>query len=211
MLVVMRVLPVIAGLLVVASLCPGAGARRQPVRAVPEVIGQRYCPEDGEVFGVLFQLRITYTNQTRHTLILDKEIGKSWYQIGAARNLEDLKAAKYEYAPNIDWEITDEAHLPKTASPAEPGTDFVILAPGESYQSEINILVFAQYESPKKVSGTLSAGSHVLRIDLDSFVHLGAPARLEKSWKRGRIVTGRVVTEPVTIQVPANPKVEAAC
>ena len=47
----------------------------QPLRAVPEVIGMRYCYGDAEVFSVWLKLRVKYVNRTDKTVILSRELG----------------------------------------------------------------------------------------------------------------------------------------
>src|SRR5690349_6838866 len=94
------VLSVTIGMLSVSGVAnPSTGD--QPIRATPELISQRYCYGDAEVFSIWLKLRVRYTNRTDKILILDKEIGKAWNGVTVARNVEDLAAGKYEYNPNI--------------------------------------------------------------------------------------------------------------
>jgi hypothetical protein len=211
MLAPVRFLSSISGFFAVASLCLATTAHEPPVKAVPELISQRYCSGDAEVFSVWLRLRMTYTNQTDETLILDKEIGKVWYGVKVARTLEDLNAGKYEYNPNIDWFFTDQDKLPKNPSLAAPGTAFAILSPGQSFESEIDTSAVAQYESAKNVAATMRSGTHVFQMELSAWNHAGLPSEFEKSWKKGRIVTGSIKTEPIAIGVPANLNVENVC
>src|SRR4029077_17302671 len=102
----------------------------QPLGAVPEVVGTRYCYGDAEVFSVWLKLRVKYVNRTDKTLILGREIGKAWYSEKVARNLEDLAAGKYEHNPNIDWFFTDKDKLPHKPKTDSPSPDFVVLSPG---------------------------------------------------------------------------------
>src|SRR5215467_6985272 len=78
-------------------------AQDQPLSAVPELVGTRYCYGDAEVFSVLLKLRVKYTNRGQRAVILEKEIGKAWYSVKVSRTLEDLHVGNYEYNPNIDW------------------------------------------------------------------------------------------------------------
>lgn len=209
----MRFLATISSLLALASFCAVATARsdEQPLKAVAELISQRYCSGDAEVFSVWLRLRVTYTNQTDKVLILDKEIGKAWYGVRVARSVEDLNAGKYEYNPNIDWFFTDKDSLPKNPSLISAGTDFAILAPGQSFESRIDTSVAVQYESEKAVVGTIRPGTHVLEMQLSAWNRAGLPSEFEKSWKKGRIVTGLIKTEPIELRVPTNPTVEEVC
>jgi hypothetical protein len=187
-------------------------AQDQPLKAVPEVIGTRYCYGDAEVFSVSLELRVKYVNRSERTVILDKEIGKAWYGEKVARTLEDLHAGKYEYNPNIDWFFSDKDKLPNKPNAESPGPDFVILSSGQTFESEINTGVVAQYDNPKDVVGSIRPGVHVFQMELSAWNHPGEASEFAKSWSKfGDLVTGLVKTEPLEIRIPSNPKVERNC
>ena len=189
-----------------------ATANDQPLKATLEVIGTRYCYGDVEVFPIWLKLRVKYVNRTEKTVILDKEIGKAWYGVKVARNLESLAAGRYEYNPNLDWVFTDSDKLPAAPSFDSLGPDFAILTPGQMFVSEINTNVVAQYENSKHFAGAIRSGVHVFQMELNAWNHGGDGADFEKSWlKVGKLVRGVVSTEPLEIQVPADPKVEKNC
>lgn len=184
----------------------------QPLGAVPEVAGTRYCYGDAEVFSVWLKLRVKYVNRTDKTLILDREIGKAWYSEKVARNLEDLAAAKYEYNPNIDWFNTDKDKLPHKPKTDSPSPDFVVLPPGQTFESEINASVVVQYENPKNFVGSIRPGIHVFQMELSAWNHPGEASEYAKSWRKfGQLVMGVVKTEPLEIRIPSNPNVEEKC
>jgi len=184
----------------------------QPLGAVPEVVGTRYCYGDAEVFSVWLKLRVKYVNRTDKTLSLDREIGKAWYSEKVARNLEDLAAGKYEHNPNIDWFFTDKDKLPHKPKTDSPSPDFVVLSPGQTFESEINASVVVQYENPKNFVGSIRPGIHVFQMELSAWNHPGEPSEYAKSWRKfGQLVTGVVKTEPLEIRIPSNPNVEEKC
>jgi hypothetical protein len=204
-----------AAVLLLVSAMPMLGALGVPesakddqsIKAIPEPVGTRYCYGDADVYVVWLKLRVKYVNQTHKTLILDKEIGKAWYGQKVARNLDDLAAGKYEYNPNIDWFLTDKHKLPHKPNLNSPCSDFVVLAPGETFVSEINADVVAQYENPKDFVGSIRPGVHVLQLELSSWNHPGESAVFVGSWRKfGELVTGVVKTEPLEILIPSIPK-----
>jgi hypothetical protein len=210
-LTVLGLVLVAASLLAIPSVASQATSD-QPLRAIPELIGQRYCYGDAELFSVWLRLRMRYINRTDKTLILDKEIGKAWYGVTVARSAEDLAAGKYEYHPNIDWLSSDKDKQPSKPNPISPGRDFVILAPGQTFESEIDSGVMAQYESPKEFAGSIRSGVHVLQMELSSWNHPGVASEFEKGWQKiGQLVTEVIKTEPLEIRVPSDPKVEKDC
>ena len=197
-------------LMAVATRLPAT--QEQPLKAVPELIGTRYCYGDAEVFSVWLKLRVKYVNQSERTVILDKEIGKAWYGIRVARTLEDLSAGKYEYNPNIDWFFSDKDKLPDKPNAEAPSADFVILSPGQTFKGEINTGVIAQYENLKDFAGSIRPGVHVFQMELSTWNHPGEASEFAKSWQKfGDLVTGVIKTEPLEIRIPSNPKVERNC
>jgi hypothetical protein len=210
-----RFLASTSGLLSVISILYAtatASTDDQPLTAVPALVSQRYCAGDAETFSVWLRMRMTYSNRTDRTVILDKEIGKAWYGVIVARNLEDLNSGKYEYNPNIDWFFADKDQLPKKPSLAAPGPDFAILPPGKTFESEVDPSVVTQYENAKDVAGAIRSGTHIFQMQLSAWNRPGLPSEYEKSWaQKGQIVTGLIKTEPIEIRVPPNPKVENEC
>ena len=205
-------------LLILLAMTPLLAAPSVPTRddpplgAVPEVAGTRYCYGDAEVFSVWLKLRVKYVNRTDKTLILDREIGKAWYSEKVARNLEDLAAAKYEYNPNIDWFFTDKDKLPHKPKTDSPSPDFVVLPPGQTFESEINASVVVQYENPKNFVGSIRPGIHVFQMELSAWNRPGEASEYAKSWRKfGQLVMGVVKTEPLEIRIPSNPNVEEKC
>jgi hypothetical protein len=191
---------------------PQSAQDDQFIKAIPELVGTRYCYGDTEVYSVWLKLRMKYVNRTHKTLILDKEIGKAWYGEKVARNLDELAAGKYEYNPNIDWFFSDKDKLPDKPKSDSPSSDFVVLAPGETFVTEINTGVVAQYENPKNFSGSIRSGVHVLQLELSAWNHPGEASAFAESWRKfGELVTGVIKTEPLEIRIPSDPKVEKKC
>jgi hypothetical protein len=184
----------------------------QPLKAIPELVTQRYCSGDAEVFSVWLHLRMKYQNRTGASIILDKQIGKAWYRVIVARNTNDLLNGRYEYHPIIDWFFTDKDPQPVKPNPNSPGSDFAILQPGQTFESQIDTGVIAQYENPKNFPGSIRSGVHVLQLELSSWNHPGEASEFAKSWGDvGQLVSGVIKTEPLDIRIPLNPKVEMDC
>lgn len=184
----------------------------QPVSAIPALVSIRYCDGDTQVYSVWLNLRVKFVNRTNKTLILDKEIGKAWYGEKIARSVEDLAAGRYEYNPNIDWVFSKKDDLPAVPSADAPGSDFALLVPGHTFNSEVNITVFAQYENPKSFAGSIRPGVHVLQLELSAWDHPGKASVYANSWRKlGELVTGVIKTEPLEIRIPSNPEVERGC
>jgi hypothetical protein len=206
--------------LLVVSTMPTLKALRVPqpkngeqsVTAIPKLIDTKYCYGDAEVYSVWLRLRMKYVNRTKKNLILDKQIGKAWYSVKVARNLDALAAGKYEYDPNTDWFVSDKELLPDKPNGDSPSPDFVVLAPGETFVSEVNAAVVAQYKNPKDFPGSIRSGVHVLQLELSARNHPGEASAFAEPWRKfGELVTGVIKTEPIEIRIPSDTKIEKEC
>jgi hypothetical protein len=206
------VLPLIVILMLLTAADGIATKEDQPLKAMPMLVATRYCYGDSEVFSVWLELRVKYLNATNKTLILDREIGKASYGEKVARSLEDLAAGRYEYTPNKDWFFTDKDKSPQRPRTDSPGPDFVVLAPGDTFEGGMNAAVVAQYENPKNFAGSIRPGVHIFQVELSAWNHSGEASVFAKSWRNfGELVTGTIKTEPLEIQIPPNPNVERKC
>jgi hypothetical protein len=199
-----------------AALCSALAQSRKPpsqsVAAILQLLSQQYCYADAETYSVLFHLRVHYINKTSETLILDKAIGDAFFGEMVARSVDDLANGDYEYNPNNDF---FPVHRDKFAGPPKsksPGADFAILHTGQTFEKEGTFAVVAQYDGPKRIPGLINSGTHVLRLDLSAWPHVGKASEYERAWRQsGELVTGVIDTEPLEIYVPSNPPVEKEC
>jgi hypothetical protein len=191
---------------------PALPSNDQPLDAIPELVGTRYCYGDAEVYSVWLKLRVRYINRTDKTLILDKEIGEAWYGVKVARSLIDLATGKYEYNPNIDWLVPDNDKLHDKPNTDSPGPNFAVLTPGQAFENEVSTAVVVQYDNPRDFAGSVRPGVHVFQMELSAWLHPEEASAFAKSWRKfGELVTGVIKTEPLEIRLPSDPKVEEKC
>ena len=189
-----------------------ASVDNQPLKALPEIVGQQYCSDYADVVSVGIKLRVRYENRSTETLILDKWIGRAWYRDGVARDLSDLADGKYEYHPIPSWVFTDGDKLPLKPNPNSPGRDFAILKPGQAFESDVNSGVIAVYENPNNLPNLVGPGVHVLQVELSAWDHPGEASSFAKSWQKfGRLIAGMIKTEPVEITIPSNLNLAKLC
>jgi hypothetical protein len=178
--------------------------------AIPELISQKYCPGDADLFSVNFKLRVKYENHTDKALILDKQIGKNYDRVILGKSKEDLAAGNYEYDLILDKFGEDLSSIKPSKKLLR--SDFIILSPGQIFESEIGTSVTVQYENTHGVKGAIRSGIHFLQIEFSGWNHPGDASEFEKSWRKyGHLVTKIIDTEPIEIRVPPNPKVEEKC
>jgi len=191
-------------------LAQNAGSKRQQLTATPELIGQKYCSGDNEIFSVILDLRVKFVNHGDTPLILDRKIGV-WYQLAVAKNKEDLSAKKFESNPNIDW--TGSVLAMSTGSPERLlQSDFVVIAPEGSFDAEIKPSVFALYQNTKDFKDVIAPGRHVIEVYLPAWNHTGNPSHFQNLWRQcGELGDGMITTSPIEFEVPRNPKIDVDC
>jgi hypothetical protein len=205
----MRMSRWLAAALVSAVFCSVCStSEERPLRVTAVLLDQTYCEGDAELFRVDLKLRLRFENRTDQKLILDKEIGKLYYRIGVARDKEELAARNFESHPILDWFFSDKDPLPKEAFPDAPDQSFAILVPGDSFEVERTVGVFAQYATERNVAGAIRSGVHFLQVELSPWTRPGDPKEFGRDWRAfGRLVTETLETAPLEFLVPPNPKV----
>jgi hypothetical protein len=176
-----------------------------------EVISQKYCSIDNELFRVDITLRLKFANHTYRTLILDKQFGKFPSRTIIAKNSESLANRDYEYDPIFDSFADDD---PPDFNPSIRflHSNFVLLAPGQSFERVITVEPFAWYASIPGRKGAINYGDHVLQIGFLGWGYAAKPSQFEEAWRKfGQLVTGEIYTEPIVFQIPRNPQIEKAC
>jgi hypothetical protein len=104
------------------------------LRPTADVISQKYCSADNELFRVDTTLHLKFENHTDKVLILDKQFGKLASRSIIAKNSESLANRDYEYDPIFD-SIADDDPPDFHPSIHLLHSNFVLLAPGQSFES----------------------------------------------------------------------------
>jgi hypothetical protein len=191
---------------------PGSGSAidEQRLIAMPELISQEYCPADSALLSVGIMLRVKYKNRSGKVLIVDKQIGKNYDRVIVARNKEDLVAGTFEGDLILDNFGEDRSSVRPSVKLLR--SDFILLSPGQIFESDIKTGVFVQFENTHGVRGAIRSGVHFLQVEFSGWTHPGDASEFEKSWRKyGQLVTGVIDIEPIEIRVPPNPKVQEKC
>jgi hypothetical protein len=175
----------------------------QPLRATLKITGQRFCQE-GNGYSVVQNLDVHLVNQTTGKLIVERTT--KGYGIYVARDLADLSKGNYEYHPHIQWADIVHSEEPHAKT---PGPDFLILAPGESFDSIADFWVSVSRSDLPPTAGTLQPGNHLLQLVISTWDYRASPDQFRKSWESfGTLVDTGIKTEPLTISLPTDPKVD---
>jgi hypothetical protein len=206
-------------LLAICLLCSGlllvAGARanivserdsdalqRPPLQLSTTVISQDYCTGDAELDGLRMKLLLHYANSGQQPLILYK--GSNLVsRLMVSHNSEDAAARRFELNASLT-QFTEGGDV-KVEAPT-PGSLFVILAPGASYDTEESVSVFAVRDDARRIGGAISSGEYVLQVRVSTWPESGDLARkLHDLWQpSGRLWYEPVISAPMRFKIDRN-------
>jgi hypothetical protein len=179
--------------------------------ATAEITSQKYCPAGDERFKVVLTSRLKFENHTSRALILDKQVGKSPDERIIAKNKESLALRDYEDDPIFDsFGSEDPPHFKPSIHLLR--SNFVILEPGEAFDSGATIELFVWYTHEPGRKGMIDYGSHALQMGFVGWRYSAAASKFSDAWRKfGELVTEEIYTEPIDFQIPRNPKIEVKC
>jgi hypothetical protein len=183
------------------ALAQQTPAKDEPIRLTADLKEQTYCRADPDTFGIQLRLALHGTNQTGGTLIVIKDMSQAYYSIQVAKNADDMAAEKYEYDP-----IIDHSEIPPGApDDADLSKRFIVLKPGESFDSVTTVGVMATRASYPHVRSTLTPGKYLARVTLSTWQYMNPPEQTALRWKQqGRLVSEPITIEPIWFDVPPD-------
>jgi hypothetical protein len=195
------------------GLTVGSFSSNGEERLIPtaEVISQKYCSLNNERFKVEITLRLRFENHTDKVLILDKQFGRFASRRIIAKNRESLASRDYEddpifdsFADNDPPDFHPSIHLLRS--------NFVLLAPGQSFERVSTVEVFTWYVNTPGRKNTINYGDHLLQIGFVGWTYAAKASQFEEAWRKfGQLITEEIYTEPVVFQIPRNPQIEKTC
>jgi hypothetical protein len=166
------------------------------------ITDQKYCDSGYPDMAMLrLSLRLTYTNVGVQPLILHKGSALMHYVL-VSSNEQEARDKHYESNMHVGW-VTAEAKL---IEGARPGSEFVVLAPRESYAVESGV-----NSIPIDLNSTtqfLKAGQHVFQGVTETWPGSEQQLeRLKKQWANiGLLWDSNVRSEPMPLTIDKNPK-----
>lgn len=183
---------------------PQAGTKTDPanLKMLTSILDQKYC--DGgysDMAMMRLSLRLTYINAGRRPLILYKGSNLIHY-ILVSPDERSLGNKQYELDLHVGW-VTSEL---KVDEGDKPGEIFVVLNPGESYQTEGDVSIPVGLEPHTKF---LKAGEHVIAVITETWPGSEAQFnKLQKKWSGTGVLWGRNVrSEPMPFSVVKIPRI----
>lgn len=169
----------------------------EELRLTTSIIEQEYCRGDADLDVLQVKLCMQYTNMSQQPVVLYK--GSDISRVKVSRNTEDAAAQRFE----VNASITNYYGENNTTVAAKPGSDFVILPPGGSYNRISSLSVFVLRDGTDELPGAIAAGEHVLQVESSTWNEsLNLAKELQQRWRQyGRLKYEPIVSIPVTIKV----------
>jgi len=173
----------------------------QPLKASVQVIHQEFCQQpQGYTFHQ--SLRVHVVNQTSEKLIVERS---TVYEPYVARDMESLSKGLYQYHAGFEWTV-EHSQDPQSKA---PGPEFAILAPGDSYEIELEFGVSGGRPDISPAQGWLPPGDHVLQLMISTWDFDAKPEEFRIPWKSfGRLVYKPISTDPISFNLPPDPKLD---
>jgi hypothetical protein len=163
-----------------SALCFSVGAQQNENHPNPErasasltaqiqVIRQSYCHVDDESFAANLKLRLTFTNNSEHVVILSRKI-ESPTIVRVALSAEAGKKDDFVYSPDAHSTVAALPKGPRFGATPNPKL-FILLSPGEKFETEVPAAVFGASEAGtvKSRNGLLAKGNYVLQVGVHTW------------------------------------------
>jgi hypothetical protein len=159
----------------------------QLLRAKVQILQQKYCREDKDLFTVSLKLRVEVLNPFTLPVLMRTPLVP--YIAKVSSNIIDAESGR------ILYEIA-QSHYPQNARPSKTAR----IAAGKTITLQTGYDFVARYRSAFSYPQSLSAGTFAVILVLKP--------ELESSEEKARAdVVNSLVTEPFIVQINENPKV----
>jgi hypothetical protein len=190
------------------ALAQPQGAEKQLLpRLTTSVIAQRYCKEPGSDVSdnLRIRLRLRYTNVRSQALILYKHENTVFREM-ISRNPSEAAAHRYVW----DFSLTTvTGGRDARIDVAVPSASFVILRPGQFFDSEAEVTIFVRRGRAGKESDGLLPGEYILQVSVSTWPESENLAeRLRKRWQGiGTLSFRDLTSEPMRLKIDKRRKV----
>ena len=175
--------------------------------------GEHYnCHVDDESFVASLNLRLQFINSSGHPVILSRKI-EAPPIVRAARDLQSGETGNFLYAPEVHFTVGELPNGPLFGD--EPDIKlFVLLAPGEKFETLVPANVFGANDATKtkKGNGLLAKGSYMLQVGVYTWPYEWPyfdvktnSQELKLRWiKYGDLATGLVYSDFAPFTLPEH-------
>jgi hypothetical protein len=177
-----------------------------------EVVNQSYCHVDDESFVASLNLRLQIINSSGHPVILSRKIVAPPI-VRAARDLQSGEKGDFLFAPEGHFAVAELPTGPLFGDAPDMKL-FVLLAPGEKFETVVPAGVFGANDAAKnqKGNGLLAKGSYVLQVGVYTWPYewpyfevKTSSRELKQRWiKYGDLATGLVYSDFAPFTLPEH-------
>jgi hypothetical protein len=166
------------------------------------ITDERYCGTDYTDMVIDLSLHLTFTNSSSRQLILYKGSGDVTYYVLVAADKQRILKKQYESTIQLRWS-TRSVTLHEGA---QPGDEFVVLSPGESFQADGSVSFPIDLKPGTDLF--LKPGQHVIQVGVATWpTDEKQLNRLRKKWEHvGYLWDDDVRSEPMALVVETKPK-----
>lgn len=167
------------------------------------LISRRFCEGDDEVGVMQAKLKLQYQNKGSQPVMLSKR-SVVVSSLIVSRTSSDATAGKREETIDFHGAFGEQLIAPQNFD-----TEFAVISAGESYYAETMVPVVFLLTS-KAVAGAVAPGQHVLQVQINTFPTAGRLREYGEQVARQKGYSWRdyVVSEPMTFEIEATPKLE---
>jgi hypothetical protein len=177
-----------------------------------EVVKQSYCHVDDESFVASLNVRLQFRNSSEHPVILSRKIEPPPI-VRAARDLQSGKRGDFLFAPDAHSTVAELPNGPVFGDAPDMKL-FVVLAPGEKFETTVRTGVFGADDAAtvKSGNGLLAKGSYVLQVGISTWPYewpyfkvKTSAQELKQRWiKYGDLATGVVYSDFAPFMLPEH-------
>jgi hypothetical protein len=182
-----------------------AQAQSEAVSITPWVQQAEYRRQNGGAWTFVLHIGLSYTNQDTSPVIVPL------FGMVSGSRVEDATGHQVVRTEEVFTELAAVSLSIWAGSEPDPA-HFAVLQPGQSFRSGARIEVLHVAHPGLKEHGLSPARQYLVYLQLDydqRFRSEGASLPVERWSKTGRLITDRIETSPVRIQIPAGPPTRA--
>ncbi len=193
-----------------AAVSPSAEGEKIPtLELTASPLSNRYCEGDAEVFVSQITLQLNFRNSSGVPVILDKKSVLIVRHV-AARTADGALRGDYEYELDLEYMWPNDMWPQKPYIGRRPSGRFVVLQPGQAYDSKTLVAVVVRRSGMGEIAGTVPPGDHFLQVKVATWLHGDELAeRIAKRWsKYGFLHSEQVLSRPMAFSVEEPNRLE---
>ncbi|HZS48288.1 MAG TPA: hypothetical protein VFC63_24680 [Blastocatellia bacterium] len=163
------------------------------------ILKQEYC-SDFSVENIKLELHLSYLNTGSNNIVLDRtDVHIQNYRIGKTERLLASGKSEFDYVRDTEIFLVNPRQKPNPPD----DTGFVILKPGESFDSQTTMFIFLKIRRSRYI---ISPGSHVLDVTVSTWKYSEdlIPSFRTRVDQKGYLWTNSLTSQPLHFTIEAK-------